>query len=266
MLNSIGDIIELHKHKGNIEDAYINIPFDNKTLKLNTYTLKFVTVNSEKNETKNWNNILNFEIRKNRNLHKEISEFRILFEAFNKLKIQSGYVLKSESPDFVLERNNKKTGIEITKIYSGNDWVVEKLIDDIKTYSISNKEIDGYIKYKKYTNKIKTYRINGNLVIKPVNKIEDESKLKVKMKNKIFEKIRKMFDDYNNYDNNVILAEIVNSKYLDIIDNLKDFNDELTFYINHLEKEFNEMEYLLLIKIDEAWIKFDLKRHIFTKL
>ena len=118
MLNSIESIIELHNSSGNIEDAYIDICFDDKILKLNTYTLKFSSVNTEREETRRWNNRLNFELRKNRNLEKEVKEFRILFEALNKLKIKSGYIEKCERPDFILEIEGNKIGVETTKIYS----------------------------------------------------------------------------------------------------------------------------------------------------
>lgn len=118
MLTSIESIIELHNNKGLIEDAYIDIHFDNKILKLNTYTLKFTNVNADKEEVKMWNNRINYELKKNRNLEKEIKEFRILFEALNKLKIKKGYIKKTERPDFVLDIDNKKIGIETTKIYS----------------------------------------------------------------------------------------------------------------------------------------------------
>ena len=106
MLTSIESIIELHNNKGLIEDAYIDIHFDNKILKLNTYTLKFTNVNADKEEVKMWNNRINYELKKNRNLEKEIKEFRILFEALNKLKIKKGYIKKTERPDFVLDIDN----------------------------------------------------------------------------------------------------------------------------------------------------------------
>ena len=118
MLNSIESIIELHNSKGNIEDAYIDIHFDDKILKLNIFTLKFTSVNTEKEETRRWNNRLNFELKKNRNLEKEIKEFRIIFEALSKLKIKKGYIEKAERPDFILEIDNKRIGVETTKIYS----------------------------------------------------------------------------------------------------------------------------------------------------
>ncbi len=260
MLNSIEDIIELHESEGKIEDAYMDMHFDDKILKLNLYTLKFSTVNAEKEDTRRWNNRLNFELKKNRELYKEIKEFRVLFDAFTKLKIRDGYIKKSESPDFILERNGIKTGIEITKIYSGNDWAAEKLKEDIRTYGLKENEVEGYIEYKRFRQKIKTYKVKENLVITPINKCEEE--LKIKVKNKIFEKIRKMFDDYKNYPQNMILAEIKSSKYLD----LENFNEELTFYVNHLEENFEGNEYLLLIKKENKWFKFDLKRHMCEEL
>ena len=118
MLNSIESIVELHNSKGNIEDAYVNIRFDDKILKLNTFTLKFTSVNTPKEETRWWNSRLNFEIKKNRSLEKEVKEFRIIFKALDKLKIKSGYIEKAERPDFILDINGHKTGIETTKIYS----------------------------------------------------------------------------------------------------------------------------------------------------
>lgn len=262
MLNSIEDIIELHSSSGNIEDAYIDMHFDDKILKLNTFTLRFKTVNAEKEETKLWNNRLEFEIRKNRELYKEIKEFRTLFEAFNKLKIKKGYIEKSESPDFFIERNDVKYGVEITRIYSGNDWAAEKLYEDIRAYGISKKEVPGYIEYKKFNNKIKTYAIKENLIIKPINKNEDTEGLKVKLKNKLFEKVRKLLDEYKIYDNNIILADIVSSEYFEDANNIEKFNEELTYYINHLECAFENRVYILLIKVDKKWIKYDLKNHI----
>lgn len=261
MIKSLGDIISLHESKGNLEDAYIDIHFDELILKLNIFTMKFITVNGEREETKKWNNDINFEIRKNRELYKEIKEFRVLFEALNKLKIKQGYIEKTERPDFVLNTPKGKIGIEITKIYSGNDWAVEKINDDIKAYNLSKEDTLGYIEYKKYTNKIVTYKIKENLVIKPFNKKEDERILKIKLKNKLFEKIRKMYDEYASYDANVIIASIVSPQYFEKIEDIQKFNDEIIYYTNHLEVKNVDKDYLLLIKVDKKWIKFDLKNH-----
>lgn len=266
MLNSIEDILELHEGRGKIEDSFIEIHFGELTLKLNIFTLRFFTVNGEKSETKRWNKRLEFEIRKNRELYKEIKEYRVLFETFNRLKIKSGYLEKSECPDFILWRNGKSFGIELTKIYSGNDWVAEKIHNDIKTFGIEPKEVEGYIEYKKFNNKIKTYTLKNNIYIKPLDKLEDKQKLKIKLKNKIFEKIRKMFDEYKRFDENIILADIVSPEYFESVEDFDEFNDELIFYINHLEENFDEREYFLYIKINEKFGKFDLKNHTYEVL
>lgn len=266
MLNSIEDILNLHNNSGEIEDAYVDIHFDDKFLRLNTFTLKFVSGNSSKIEKEKWNNRLNFEIRKNRNLTREIKEFRILFSTLNRLKIKKGYIEKRECPDFFLRIDNKTIGIEITKIYTDNDWAAEKLNEDIKTYAIDKKDVPGYIEYKKFGNKIKAYKIKENIVIKPLEKIENKNEYKTKIKNKIFEKIRKMFDEYQSYDINVVIANIVSSEYLDELKNIKGLNEELTYYMNHLEVDMNEKEYYLILKVDDKLIKFDIKNHNFDIL
>ena len=90
MLKTIENIIKHNKNKGKIEDEVKNIKIDNKILKLNIYTLKFKSSGNDKEEIKKWNNKLNFELRQNRNLEKEVKEYRVLFEAIDKLKIKKG--------------------------------------------------------------------------------------------------------------------------------------------------------------------------------
>ena len=149
---------------------------------------------------------------------------------------------------------------KLLKYILGNDWIPEKIYEDIKTYNIDKKDVSGYIEYKKFTNKIITYKIKENLVIKPLNSKEDTQNFGVKLKNKLLEKIRKMFDEYQNYDTNIILADIVTPKYFDDINNIEKFNNELIFYINHLEVSLGK-EYILLMKLDKKWLIFDLKNH-----
>lgn len=152
------------------------------------------------------------------------------------------------------------------KYILGNDWVPEKIYEDIRTYNMDKKDIDGYIEYKKYTNKIIKYKIKENLVIKPLNKNEDTLNYEVKLKNKLLEKVRKMFDEYINCDINIILANVVSPKYFEDIYNLENFNKELTFYINHLEANTINKEYVLLLKLDKKWVKFDLNNHTYEEL
>ena len=86
--------------------------------------------------------------------------------------------------------------------------------------------------------------------------------INIKIKNKIFEKIRKLFDEYSKYDENIILADIVSPEYFGTVDDIIKFNDEITFYINHLEENFDEKDYILILKIGEKIGKIDLKKHI----
>lgn len=142
----------------------------------------------------------------------------------------------------------------------------EKIYEDIRTYNIDKKDVEGYIEYKKLNNKILTYKIKENLVIKPINKQEETLDFEVKLKNKILEKIRKMFDEYKNYDTNIILANVVSPKYFEDVNNIEKFNNELIFYINHLEANMENKEYILLLKLDKKWIKFDLKNRTYDIL
>ena len=75
-----------------------------------------------KQEIRDWNIDLYRCIKKDRNLTKEVKEFISLFQYFEKARIKSGYIEKSETPDFILTRNGQKTGIEITKIYIGKQY------------------------------------------------------------------------------------------------------------------------------------------------
>ena len=136
MVTSIDDIIELHKNAGNIEDAYIKIHIDDKTLNLNIFTMKITSVDASKADVDLWNERITLELHKNKKLEKEIKEFCVVFELLNKMKIRSGKIIKEESPDFCIKRNNKTIGIEITKIYVGYDWMVEKISNDIKEYRL----------------------------------------------------------------------------------------------------------------------------------
>lgn len=88
----------------------------------------------------------------------------------------------------------------------------------------------------------------------------------MKLKNKILEKVRKLFDEYKNFDTNIILANVVSPKYFEDINNIEKFNNELFFYINHLEANTENKEFILLLKLDKKWIKFDLKRHTFNTI
>lgn len=258
MVNSIDDIIELHKDSGMIEDAYIKIHIDEKILNLNLFTMKVTAVKATKEDVEIWNERISKEIRKNKKLEKETKEFSSLFDLLNKIKLRSGKIRKGESPDFIIEKDGKEIGIEVTKIYVGYDWVVEKIESELKEYKIEEKEAEGYIEYKKLGDKVELYNKKGKLNISPkiIPKLNEEYHIKIK--NKIFEKIRKQLDDYKKYDYNVIYAEITSPEYFDDITDLDAFSKEISYYIMHLEGDLNIATYMLIIKINQKWIELNL--------
>lgn len=258
MVNSIDDMIELHKKSGNIEDAYIKVHLDDKILNFNIFTLKFTAVDASKYDVDIWNNRIEQEIRKNKTLEKEIKEFISLFELFNKLKIRSGNLEKRERPDFLLNRNGKMIGIEITKIYVGYDWLLERLSREIKEYHLADIDVEGYIEHKKASDKIEISSEKGKIFLSPKIFSATNEEYEIKIKNKIFEKIRKQLDEYEKYDINIIYADITSPEYFDDITDLDAFSKEILYYISHLEENLDILEYRLIIKINNKWIEINL--------
>ena len=202
-----------------------------------------------KEEAKRWNLTIHNEVKKDRNLYKETKEFVSLFQLFNRLGIKSGYVKKSESPDFIISRNGEDTGIEITRIYVGNDWIAEKVAEEIKAFRERKRDVAVYDEYRRFRSKIVSFRIRGGTVIMATG--EDEISKKeylVEIKNKIFEKIRKLIDDYKKCKNNIIFVDVVSSLYFSDEEDIKNLNEELKFYISHLDGFSDEGEYNLVLK------------------
>lgn len=259
MVNSIEDMITLHQSSGNIKDAYVKVHMDDKVLNLNIFTLKFTAVEASKNDVDIWNNRINQEIKKDKSLEKEIKEFTSIFELFNKLKIRSGELKKSECPDFILKRKEKTIGIEVTKIYVGDDWLLERISREISEYHLTNIDVEGYIEHKKASDKIEITNENGKIFLSPKIFSATNEEYEIKIKNKIFEKIRKQLDEYEKFDVNIIYVDITSPEYFDDITDLDAFSKEIMFYIAHLEENLNTLEYKLIIKINKKWIEIDLK-------
>lgn len=258
MVSSIEDLVDLHESNGNIEDAYIKLHFDNKIMMFNKFTLRVRRGNAPKNEIKEWNTDIYSVVKKNRNLTKEVKEFISLFELLEKLKIKSGYIEKSETPDFILTRNDKMIGIEITKIYIGNDWVADKLSEEIKEFRLRQKDVEGYMEYKKYKDRVITYKVRGGLAIMPQTKNISTQEYIVELKNKIFTKVRKLIDDYDKFETNIIFVEVVSSKLLK--DKL-DFNqmcEELNYFVTCMEGNFSGSVAKVILKIGKKFVEFNL--------
>lgn len=258
MINSIDDIVDLHLSKGELEDAYIKIHIDNKVMMLNRYTLRVRRGNAPRQEIKDWNVDINRCIKKNRNLTREIKEFISLFEFFEKAKIRSGYIEKAETPDFILTRNEKKTGIEITKVYIGNDWVADKLTEEIREFRLRKKDLEGYMEYKKYSGKVNTYKLRNGLVILPNTSNITVDDYIVELKNKIFTKIRKLNDEYNKFENNVIFVEVVSSNFFKEKFDKNKMCEELNYYITCIESNFDNVIAKVVLKIGNEFIEYNL--------
>ena len=258
MVNSIDDIIELHRSSGNIEDAYIKIHLDERILNLNVFTMKITSVEASKEDVDIWNERISKELKKNRSLDKEIKEFVNIFELLNKIKVRSGEIIKGECPDFLIKRNGSTIGVEITKIYVGYDWMVEKLENEIQEYRFDNEDIEGYIEYKKASDKIEIHNDSGSIVLSPKLQESMNEEYEILIKNKLFEKIRKMLDEYAKYDTNIIYASVTSPEYFDDITDLDAFTKELMYYIAHLEGNLENYKYKLIININKKWIEINL--------
>lgn len=258
MINSTNDILELHENNGDIESAYIKIHVDNKVMMLNKYTLRIRRGNAPKEEIKEWNLDIYSHVKRDRNLTKEIKEFISLFQYLEKARIKSGHIEKSETPDFVLTRNGKKTGIEITKIYIGNDWVADRLNEEIKEFRLRKSELEGYIEYKKYNERVTTYKVRGGLLIAPnTSKITAEDYIS-EFKNKIFTKVRKLTDDYMKFEDNIIYVEVVSSDFFKEKFDKQKMCEELNYYTNYIEADFSNSSAKVILKIGNEFVEYNL--------
>ena len=258
MVSSIEDIIELHKSSGNIEDAYMKIHIDEKILNLNLFSLKVTAIEADVEDVEIWNDRISQELKRDRELEKEAKEYASVFELLNKLKIKSGFIQKSECPDFVITRNNQTVGIEVTKIYVGYDWMVEKIEADIKEYRLEKNDIEGYIEYRKAGDKVELFDANGKILLSPKLLPKMNEEYQVKIKNKLYEKIRKQVDEYKQFDLNIIYADITNPEYFDDITDLDSFSQEVYYYINHLDVNMDFATYKLILKMNSKWIELNL--------
>ncbi|MBO5141720.1 MAG: hypothetical protein J6C46_01750 [Clostridia bacterium] len=257
--NYLSKIINSHKSAGMIEEANMLELVEHQQICYNIYTLKLKSLYNSNLDINFLNAQIIKEIKKNPNLYKEIREFTLFFRFLKKLKINNGYIMKSETPDFILERNNKKYGIEVTRIYTGNDWVAEKLHNDILAYKLKDTKLSEYINYKKYDGRIKTYKTEKGIVVKAVKDKSLKDEEIIQIKNKIFEKIRKQIDDYNKYEYNYIFAEIVFTAYEEL-EHFEKLSKEINFLISHLDAIWGNAEYHLILKVGNHWADFDLRR------
>lgn len=263
--NEIKDIIATHKEKGNIEDFDAVTIIEGNLVKLNKYTLRLSKIKNSSIKVGHYNAILMNYLKMHTNLFKEIREFIQLFKFFEKMNINKGYIKKTETPDFELYKDGLSYGIEVTRLYTGNDWVAEKIHNDISAYKLSSDTFKDYIAKSKYSSRIRSYFFDGKVKVSAKKNAEFEAEEIVFIKNKIFDKIRKLMDDYQKFDINYIFAEIVYSGYKEI-SSYEDLNNELKFFVSHLDVNFGKNEVHLVLKNGNVFVDFDIKNGTFTRL
>ena len=261
----LNELVASHRSKGNIEDNEAVTIIDNNLIKYNKYTLKMSRINSSGGQIGYYNaKILKF-LKEKTNLYKEIREFNQIFRFFDKLNIKKGYIKKTETPDFELYKNGKSYGIEVTKIYAGNDWVAEKIHNDITAYRLTEDKFKEYINKSKYSGRVKAYIHDDKLNVKALKEANFKDDEIVHIKNKIFEKIRKQLDDYQKFDFNYIFAEIVYTGYKEF-SSYDQLNEEIQYFVSHLDANFGNNEFHLVIKKGNRFIDFDIKNRTYTFL
>ncbi len=265
-LNYVDEIISCHKSKGMLENSYGVTIIDNNIVRFNKYTLKISKIKASDIDINYYNANIIKQVRQDSVFFKEIKEFNQVFRFFDKLGIKRGYIKKTENPDFEFTKDGTSYGIEVTRIYTGNDWVAEKMHNDITAYKLENKTLKEFVSSSRYAQRVKTIQKNDGEV--SISAVKDESFTDaevVQIKNKLFEKIRKQIDDYLKFDVNYIFAEIVYSGYKDFA-SYEELNQEISYYVNRLDGNFGKTAFHLILKNGNNFIDFDLKNNTFKLL
>ncbi len=257
--NYIDEIVSCHKSKGMLENHMGVTIIEDNLVKFNKYTLKISKIKASDVDVNYYNAKLIKYIKKDSVFFKEIREFNALFKFFDRIGIQKGYIKKTETPDFEFSKDGISYGIEITRIYTGNDWVAEKMHNDIVAYKLTGQKLKEYVTNSKYKDRIKTFHEkDGNIKVEAVKDAMFSNDEVIQIKNKIFEKIRKQLDDYQKFDFNYIFAEIVYSGYKEF-NSYDELNNEISYYVSHLDANFGKIEFHLILKNGNNFVDFDLK-------
>ena len=260
------EIISCHKSKGMIEESMGVTIIDNNLVKFNKYTLRISKIKASDVDINYYNATIVKKVKRDSTFFKEIREFNQLFRFFEKLGIRRGYIKKIETPDFEFSKDGITYGIEVTRIYTGNDWVAEKVQNDIVAYKLNGKTFKEYIKKSHYADRVKQHYKNNDVVNVSAIKYEEFSDAEVvQIKNKIFEKIRKQLDDYKKFDFNYIFADIVYSGYKEF-NSYDDLNNEINYFVSHLDVNFGSIDFHLILKVGNSFVDFDLKEGTYKKI
>ena len=257
--NYAEEIMACHKSKGMLEESMGVTIIDNNLVKFNKFTLRVSKIKASDVDINYYNAMIIKRIKRDSTFFKEIREFNQLFRFFDRLNIRRGYIKKTETPDFEFSKDGMTYGIETTRIYTGNDWVAEKIQNDIVAYKLSDKTFKEYLKNNRYAGRIRQhYKPSGDVNVSAVKSEEFSSAEVVQIKNKIFEKIRKQLDDYKKFDFNYIFVEIVYSGYKEI-SSYDELNLEIQYFVTHLDVNFGNIDFHLVLKNGNNFVDFNLK-------
>ncbi len=146
-------------------------------------------------------------------------------EKYKKYEIE-----KCKRPDFVLKKNDKKVGIEVTELIMPDDKLVNAIMDDYTGTSRSTEEIKSEIqrKHGKKVEQFSVYNLFGTMAVSgPVKNVGVN---KDRFVYKVVEKYNKYKNDIADYDEFIILCdergvvvEITDDSDIeDIIESIKD--------------------------------------------
>lgn len=260
--NYLEEIVNNHRSKGML-DAYEAVTIiDDSLIKYNKYTLRIYRMKASTIDIDYYNAQIKKYLKANTDIYKEIREFNQLFRFFDRLKIKSGYIKKTETPDFELFKDGNSYGIEVTRIYTTNDWVAEKIHNDISAYKLTGQTLKEYMSHSKYSQRIKASVDNDRVKIEAVKSEEFKDEEIIQIKNKIFEKIRKQMDDYQKFDINYIFAEIVYSGYKEI-KSYDVLNNEIQYLVSHLDGNYGNIDFHLFLKNGNRIVDFNIKEGTF---
>ncbi len=259
------EIVSSHRSKGYIDECDAITIIDDNLVKYNKYTLKLSSIKSSSIQIGYYNAQLSKYLKTQTSIYKEIREFNQVFRFLNKMNIRTGYIKKTETPDFELFKMGKSYGIEVTKIYCGNDWVAEKIHNDITAYRLTEDKFKDYLSTSKYSHRIKSYIKNNKIKVEALKETEFKEEETIQIKNKIFEKIRKQLDDYQKFDYNYIFAEIVYTGYKEA-HMYETINDEIKYFVSHLDANFGNSEFHLILKNGNRFVDFNIKDGTFKDI
>lgn len=138
---------------------------------------------------------------------------------------------KQTHPDFILNYENRKVGIEITELCTQDDNVVNSIMRDISGKNMSEDEIKSLIntRYKHFANVIDVLELMGTNVVS--GSVKNITSIKKDFANNIYKKYDKYKNMTGNFDDFIVLCDArfgieITSKndVLDIYDELKQYD------------------------------------------